>query len=182
MKSSLNLIRNKKKKLLKKIFDDQIFQKSLFSIYALHGIKFLMDFNWIRCISETLRKISFKASGIYAKITYIVLIHMYQGQTGLLPLFLREKGRFEPLLARGEAWREKKLKRMMFWTKRAADCATRTQASIVLENKVNKVMEFLPCFDFTRISIYSMKLVKIDFSNNSIIEIKTKLTFHGVLM
>ena len=67
-------------------------------------------------------------------------------------------------------------------TKRAADCATRTQASIVLENKVHKVMEFLPCFDFTRISIYGMKSVKINFSNNSIIEIKKKLTFHGVLM
>ena len=91
MKSSLDLIRNKKKKLLKKFLADQIFQKSQFSIYALHGIKFLMDFNWIRCISETLRKISFMASGSYAKITYIVLIHMYQGQTGLLPLFYVKK-------------------------------------------------------------------------------------------
>ena len=44
MKPSLNLIRNKKKKLLKKFLDDQIFQKSQFSIYALHRIKFLMDF------------------------------------------------------------------------------------------------------------------------------------------
>ena len=87
MKSSLDLIRNKKKKLSKKFLDDQIFQKLQFSICALHGIKFLMDFNWIRCISETLRKISFIASGSYAKITYIVLIHMYQGRTGLLPLF-----------------------------------------------------------------------------------------------
>ena len=43
------------------------------------------------------------ASGIHAKITYSVLIHICQGQTGLLPLFLREKGRFEPLVARGEA-------------------------------------------------------------------------------
>ena len=64
LKSSLNLIKNKKKKKLKKYFlDDQIFQKSQLSIYALHEIKFLMDFNWIRCISETLRKISFMASG-----------------------------------------------------------------------------------------------------------------------
>ena len=31
------------------------------------------------------------ASGGYAKITYVVLIHMYQGRTGLL----REKVRFE---------------------------------------------------------------------------------------
>ena len=84
MKSSLDLIINKKKKLLKKFLADQIFQKSQFSICALHGIKFLMDFNWIRCISENLRKISFMASGSYAKITYIVLIHMYQGRTGLM--------------------------------------------------------------------------------------------------
>ena len=29
---------------------------------------------------------------------------------------------------------------------------------------------------------YGINLVKIDFSNNSIIEIKKKMTFHGVLM
>ena len=75
--------------------DDRVFQKSQFSIYVLHGIEFLMDFNRIRCISETLRKISFMASGSYAKITYIVLIHMSQGRIGLLPLFLREKMSFE---------------------------------------------------------------------------------------
>ena len=67
--------------------DDQIFQKSPFLIHALHGSKFLMDFNWIRYISETLRKISFISSGSYSKISYIVLIHMCHGRTGLLPLF-----------------------------------------------------------------------------------------------
>ena len=102
---------------------------------------------------------------------------MYQGQTGLLPLFL--------IRTTPRSWRSMKREKVEKdddLTKRAADCATRTQASIVLENKVHKVMEFLPCFDFTRISIYGMKSVKINFSNNSIIEIKKKLTFHGVLM
>jgi hypothetical protein len=64
----------------------------------------------MRCISETLRKISFKASGSYAKITYFVLIHMYKGQTGLLPLFLCEKMRFEPIIACGGAQKGKSRK------------------------------------------------------------------------
>ena len=105
MKLKLVLLINKKKKSLKKNFDDHIFQKSQFSICALYGIKFLMDFSWIRCISETLRKISFIASGS-VKITYIVLIHMCHGRTGLLPLFEVKKwvSSHEPLVA----WRSKK--------------------------------------------------------------------------
>ena len=34
--------------------NDWIFQKSLFSNHPLHRIEFLMDFNWIRCISDLL--------------------------------------------------------------------------------------------------------------------------------
>ena len=38
------------------------------------------------------------ASGSYAKITYIVLIHMSQGRTGLFCLLCHEKARFDPPL------------------------------------------------------------------------------------
>ena len=57
-----------------------------------------MGFNGIRCTSETLRKISFMASVVYAEITYIVLIHMSQGQTGQLPYITCKKLVFEPLI------------------------------------------------------------------------------------
>ena len=75
-----------------------------------------MDFNWIRCISETLRKISFKASGSYAKITYIVLIHMYvSGTNGDFSSFLHDNVRFEPWPAARRSWRGIKVKKIKDW-------------------------------------------------------------------
>ena len=53
--------------------------------------------------------------------------------------------------------------------------STATYVSKALNSKVHKVMEFSPYFNYHA-------LVKIDFSNNSIIEIKKKMAFHGVLM
>ena len=38
------------------------------------------------------------ASAIYAEITYVVLIHMSQGQTGQLPYITCKKSVFEPLM------------------------------------------------------------------------------------
>ena len=38
------------------------------------------------------------ASVVYAEITYIVLIHMSQGQTGQLPYITCKKLVFEPLI------------------------------------------------------------------------------------
>ena len=77
----------------------KFFRNRNFRIYALHRIKFLMDFNWIRCISETLRKISFRASGSHAKITY-VHIHTYvPGTNGAFTSFLHEKVGFRTCVA-----------------------------------------------------------------------------------
>ena len=92
-------MKNKKKKLSKKFLDDQIFQKSQFSIYALGEIKFLMDFNRIRCISETLRKISFRASGSHAKITYVHLHTYVPGTNGAFTSFLHKKVSFRTCVA-----------------------------------------------------------------------------------
>ena len=153
MKSSLNLIRNKKKKILKKFLDDQIFQKSQFSICALHGIKFLMDFNWIRCISETLRKISFMASGSHAKITYVHLHTYVPGTNRAFTSFLHEKVGFRTCVA----WATyKKRKNDYNATKRA----TTTHVSIVLDIKVHNVMEFSPYFECTRNSILWYEISK----------------------
>ena len=144
---------------------DEIFQKSQFSICELHGINFLMDFSWITCISETLRKISFKASGSYAKITYFVLIHMSQGRTGLLPLFeVKKRDSNMRRLGQEEKWGRKDYN--------AIHRATTMKVLNRLDNKVCKVMEFSPYFEFQAFQSFHIKLVKIDFSNNSIIESK----------
>ena len=66
--------------------------------------------------------------------------------------------------------------------RRAATCATKTQATIVLGIKVHKVMEISPHFSFLPISVVQHKNGKIDFSNNPIVEIKKKMTFQGVFM
>ena len=108
MKSSWDLILNRKKKLLKKSLDDQIFQKSQFSIYTVGEIKFLMDFNTIRCISETLRKISFRASGSHAKITYVHIHTHVPGTNRAFTSFLHEKMGFRTCVASGEAWKGEK--------------------------------------------------------------------------
>ena len=59
--------------------------------FLLHRSGNSMLFYWIKHSSESLRKISFRASGSYAKITYIVLIHMSQGRTGLFCLYAMKK-------------------------------------------------------------------------------------------
>ena len=51
-----------------------------------------------------------------------------------------------------------------------------------LDNKVCKVMEFSPYFEFQAFQSFHIKLVKIDFSNNSIIQTKKKFIFQGVFM
>ena len=48
--------------------------------------------------------------------------------------------------------------------------------------KVHKIVEISPHFSFLRTSIVCMKMVKIDFDNNSIVEMKKKMTIQGVFM
>ena len=48
--------------------------------------------------------------------------------------------------------------------------------------RVHKIVEISPHFSFLRTSIVCMKMVKIDFNNNSIVEMKKKMTIQGVFM
>ena len=66
--------------------------------------------------------------------------------------------------------------------RRFAIAATETLARNLLGIKVNKIVEFSPHFSFLRISVVCIKMEKIDFSNNQIVEIKKKMTFQGVFM
>jgi hypothetical protein len=90
-KPSLDLMKNKTKNWIKKNLTDYFFQKLTLKFFLLHRSGNLVLFLHFIPTSENPRKISFMASGIYAKITYIVLIHMGQGRTGLLPLFYTKK-------------------------------------------------------------------------------------------
>ena len=69
-------MKTKRKKELKKFLNDWIFQKIAFSNQSLHRIKFLMDFNWIRCTYVARRRPRFMASVTYVKITYSTFMHI----------------------------------------------------------------------------------------------------------
>ena len=56
LKTSLDLMKTKRKKELKKKLSDWIFQKIAFSNLPLHSIKFIMDFNWFKCTSVARRR------------------------------------------------------------------------------------------------------------------------------
>ena len=173
------MIRNKKKKLSKKFFDDQIFQKSQFSICALHEIKFLMDFNGLRCTSETLRKISFRASGSHAKITY-VHIHTYvPGTNRAFTSLLHEKVSFRTCVA----WAmHKKSKNEVEKTITLPIALRESSSQTNLTIKYIKLWSFHLTYNIHAFQFYGTKFVKNGFSNNPIIETKKKLTFQGVFM
>ena len=48
--------------------------------------------------------------------------------------------------------------------------------------KVDKTVEISTHFSFLHTSIVYIKMVKIDFNNNQIVEMKKKMTFQGVFM
>ena len=68
-KTSLDLIINKTKKLLKKILSDQIFQKLKLKFFLLYKTENIMLIYWIKHPSDTCRQLSFRTSSLYTKIT-----------------------------------------------------------------------------------------------------------------
>ena len=68
-KTSLDLIINKTKKLLKKNLSDQIFQKLKLKFFLLYKTENIMLFYWIKHPSDTCRQLSFRTSSLYTKIT-----------------------------------------------------------------------------------------------------------------
>ena len=68
-KTSLDLIINKTKKLLKKILSDQICQKLKLKFFLLYKTENIMLFYWIKHPSDTCRQLSFRKSSLYTKIT-----------------------------------------------------------------------------------------------------------------
>ena len=68
-KTSLDLIINKTKKLLKKFLSDQIFQKLKLKFFLLYKTENIMLFYWIKHPSDTCRHLSFRMSSLYTKIT-----------------------------------------------------------------------------------------------------------------
>ena len=72
-------MKNKTKNLFKNNLTDYFFQKQKQKIFLLHRSGNLVLFLHFILTSENPRKISFMASGIYAKITQIVLIHNVSG-------------------------------------------------------------------------------------------------------
>ena len=68
-KTSLDLIINKTKKLLKKILSDQIFQKLKLKFFLLYKTENIMLFYWIKHPSDTCRQLSFRTSSLYTKTT-----------------------------------------------------------------------------------------------------------------
>ena len=68
-KTSLDLIINKTKKLLKKFLSDQIFQKLKLKFFLLYKTENIMLFYWIKHPSDTCRQLSFRTSSLYTKIT-----------------------------------------------------------------------------------------------------------------
>ena len=77
LKTSLDLMKTKRKKGFKKNLNDWIFQKIAFSNQPLHRIKFLMDFNWIRYTFVARRCPPFMASVTYVEITYSSFMHIH---------------------------------------------------------------------------------------------------------
>ena len=78
--------------------------------------------------------------------------------------------------------REKKQCKVEKHDRRATKCATETLATIVLGIKVQTLWRFHLTLVFYVFQLYGVKVVKIDFSNNQIGEIKKKMTFQGVFM
>ena len=67
-KPSLDLIKNKTKKLLKKFLSDQIFQKLTLKFFLLHKTENIVLFHWIKHPSWSCLKLPFIGSAVYAKI------------------------------------------------------------------------------------------------------------------
>ena len=66
--------------------------------------------------------------------------------------------------------------------RRATSCSTEPLTKMFLGNKVHMIVEISSHFTFLHISIVCIKMVKIDFFNNQIVEIKKKMTFQVVFM
>ena len=78
-------------------------------------------------------------------------------------------------------WRKSK-KMSRKHDRRATSCSTEPLAKMLLGNKVHKIVEISSHCTFLHISIVCIKMIKIDFFNNQIVEIKKKMTFQVVFM
>ena len=67
-KPSLDLIKNKTKKIFKKFLSDQIFQKLTLKFFLLHKTENIVLFHWMKHPSWSCLKLPFIASTVYAKI------------------------------------------------------------------------------------------------------------------